>query len=229
VAFALGLVAAGCALWFPHRGGASTANSDLGLTLLGSGLALAAGGIVAYAVFVAEKRFDAALRASDEERERAAQRALERAIERTSLQQTLFLMPTLEGINLSDRDLSGFFLREKSLMSAELRNADMRDAILIGANLRYADLTEADLRRADLRGADLTGAPIIDAELSDAKLHGAKLEAADLRNAKLHNADLSDANLDLAKMNGVHFDGALYSEYTTWPSDFDPEAAGGSM
>jgi len=107
-AAAFGLVAAsliggGLSLWWPTRGGDSTANGDLGLALLSGGLALAAGGLVAFAVFVAERRLDAALRESDESRERS------------SLQLALSTAETLEGANLENRELTNLVLPGKDV------------------------------------------------------------------------------------------------------------------
>ena len=62
-----------------------------------------------------------------------------------------------------------------------------------------ADLTDADLRNADLR----------DAQLSDVTgLQTGQLAGADLSNADLTSSDLTSANLT----------GALYDDFTVFPS-----------
>jgi Putative peptidoglycan binding domain len=55
VAVSVALIGGGLGMWFPYRGTESAANSDLGLALLGSGLAVAAGALVSYGVLVAER------------------------------------------------------------------------------------------------------------------------------------------------------------------------------
>jgi HAMP domain-containing protein len=89
---ALGLIGVGVLLWLPARGGPSTATSDLGLALLGGGLALIGGLIVALVVYAAERRFDRALRRREE------------AAERESLKLSLSMTTELAGVDLRGRD-----------------------------------------------------------------------------------------------------------------------------
>ena len=72
--------------------------------------------------------------------------------------------------------------------------------------MRDADFTETDLREANLRKA---------------VAHGAVFQRADLRMADLRGTDLSTANLVEARLTG-----AVVSEHTRWPADFDRTAAG---
>ena len=164
---ALALIVAGSTLWFPRQGETSTANSDLGLTLLGGGLALAAGGVVSYAVFMAERRFDAALRASDEVREatqRASDEARQLAAERTNLQLALGQISDLEGIDLGGRDLARFVLRDKSMDQCNLGKS----------NLDGADFSKSSLRRAELTEASMRGGTYVQATLAFANLRGVR-------------------------------------------------------
>jgi len=79
------------------------------------------------------------------------------------------------------------------------------------------NLRDITLRALDtLRGADLSGATLLAATLEGADLTGASLRGADLRKARLWKADLTGADLT----------GAVYSLATSWPSGFDPVAAG---
>ena len=84
-----GLIGGGMILWTPSSGGASTADSDLGLALVSGGLALGAGAAVSYVVFVAQSRFELAQRASEE---------------RANLQLTLSATDDLTRVDLRGRD-----------------------------------------------------------------------------------------------------------------------------
>jgi uncharacterized protein YjbI with pentapeptide repeats len=110
-------------------------------------------------------------------------------------------VPDLAGENLSEMDLSEAWLRGSNLDKAALVHTRLKKAYLMEASLRGADLTGATLLAANLEGADLTGA---------------SLRGADLRKARLWKADLTGADLT----------GAVYSLATSWPSGFDPVAAG---
>ncbi|HEY9372585.1 pentapeptide repeat-containing protein, partial [Streptomyces sp.] len=72
--------------------------------------------------------------------------------------------------------------------------------------LSDADFSDADLREANLRKA---------------RGHGTKFTGADLRLADLRGTDLTGADLTRAKLEG-----ALASDVTAWPTDFDIQASG---
>lgn len=110
----MGLVGGGLALWLPECGGPSSANSDLGLALLGGGLALTAGYLVSRAVFVAQARVDRELRRAEELRERDNQRV------------RLSMTKDVRGADLRDADLGDVILRHK----------DLRDATSVSARAR---------------------------------------------------------------------------------------------
>ena len=57
-------------------------------------------------------------------------------------------------------------------------------------------------------------------------LSGAHLTGADLSDAYLVDAYLVDAHLRGVNLNGANLNGAKYSISTSWPSGFDPIAAG---
>jgi uncharacterized protein YjbI with pentapeptide repeats len=94
---------------------------------------------------------------------------------------------------------------------------DRRGAMdLRGTEMHEANLELTDLHGADLSGAQLCGALLIGANLGGANLSGTDLREADLRGAFLRRADLTNADLR----------GAVYDHTTTWPTEFDPIAAG---
>lgn len=120
----------------------------------------------------------------------------------------------VEGGDLSGVDLRRARLGGASLAGAQLRGLDLRHAVLAKADLRRADLCDARLDEADLSGADLR----------DADLRGASLLEADLSGADLRGADLGRArHLSMALLRRSRHDRS-----TTWPSGFDPVAAGSS-
>lgn len=216
VVLGLGLVVMGIVLWLPARNGPSTANSDLGLALVGGGLAISAGFIVARTVFMAERRFDATLRASDAARHRDA------------LKQTLSLTPSLVGVDLGGKDLFGAFLRKKDMRFANLKKARLSSADLSEAKLHDAILNGADLMGCDLRGGELTGADLRDACLDYATLDGATFFRADLRGATLRKASLAGVsfvdsrlagtNMSDARGERIDFVDATFDVDTKWPN-----------
>jgi uncharacterized protein YjbI with pentapeptide repeats len=109
----------------------------------------------------------------------------------------------LDGIDLSDSDLTGADLRGSSfkrtdLSGAILVKADARRAKFVSTSLKGAVLDEADLTFADLTNADLSGASLRGTSLRGTKLFSADLRSADLTGAILDGADLLHADLSLA-------------------------------
>ncbi|MEU8641871.1 pentapeptide repeat-containing protein [Streptomyces sp. NPDC048674] len=112
-------------------------------------------------------------------------------------------------------------LTQASLVSVNLRHADLTTAILRRARCVLADLRAAKLVETDLRDTDFTETDLREANLRKANAQGAVFHRADLRMADLRGTDLRTANLGEARLTG-----ALASEHTRWPADFDHTAAG---
>ncbi|WP_438290588.1 pentapeptide repeat-containing protein [Streptomyces sp. HUAS TT7] len=122
------------------------------------------------------------------------------------------------------------------LEAAGLYHANLTQASLVSVNLRHSDLTTAILRRArcvlaDLRGAKLVETVLCDADFTESDLREANLRKADargtvFRRADLRMADLRGSDLGTADLVDARLTGALASEHTHWPADFDPSAAG---
>ncbi|MFJ8951087.1 pentapeptide repeat-containing protein [Streptomyces sp. NPDC102381] len=120
--------------------------------------------------------------------------------------------------------------------AAGLYHANLTQASLVSVNLRHTDLTTAVLRRArcvlsDLRGAKMVETDLRDADFTETDLRESNLRKADARGAVFHRADLRMADLRGADLSTAHLVearlvGALASERTRWPADFDPTAAG---
>lgn len=230
IAFALvtvPLIGGGFLLWLPESDGSSTAQSDLGLTLMGGGMAGLAGFAVAMVIFNAERRLGHALR----QREQAA--------EVENLKLTLSMSHSLQGIDLRGRNLTGATLRQKRLDNADLRQANFSQATFGDVMLDGALLRDADLRDAAL-GSTGAHVSLIDADLTGADLRGARIRG-DIRRAVFDSADLRGT--DLRHSNAVHphpetaspaevaeeatvFDGAKYDANTKWPDGVDPTVVG---
>jgi hypothetical protein len=104
------------------------------------------------------------------------------------LQNKLFSLLNLAGIDLSGADLGGAHLYEANLNRANLSQANLSQTQIVRTTLRQANLSQAELSRAVLSDVDLTLA----------KLNGANLTLAYLINTNLDGADLRTANLSRA-------------------------------
>jgi hypothetical protein len=200
----LGLVAGGLLFWFPGGNTPGTMDTDLGTALLG-------GAVVAGAVLFLQRRLDAEWRELDDARAKED----EKRRLRDEAQMLCALVWNLRGVDFSDRDLSGMFLRNKVLIEADLKRAVLRRAVLTGANLTGAELGGAELVGAQAENANIRGATLVGANLG-----GAVLEGADLRGCDLFGADLAGARLKGAKY------GMTGADKTSWPKGFDYEASG---
>jgi uncharacterized protein YjbI with pentapeptide repeats len=227
------LIGGGLALWAQHSGDRPNADSDLGSALVGAA-------VVAFAIFVLERRFGTiaaqeARRQAMERRREAERQAEERGKEasRHHAQLLTAVRDDLPGVDLSGRRLDGFYLRAKKMQRAELTDchlagANLSRAMLTNAYMARAILDDAYARAASLAGADLTGASLRRVNLNGADLSGGtRLSRADLCDAALREADLRQADLSGA-LNGpsCDFTGACYDGRTTWPDDVDPVGAG---
>lgn len=128
----------------------------------------------------------------------------------------------LDGVALSNADLSGIDLDEASLHSADLIGSDLSEANLQKALLAWAEAEEANFEGAtlseaicvglDARGASFRDAKLVATEMSGVDLQRADLTDADLTNADLRGADLAGANLQGAKLDGVQIDDAILDD-----------------
>jgi uncharacterized protein YjbI with pentapeptide repeats len=122
--------------------------------------------------------------------------------------------PLLNGIDLSNADLTGAFAQFRYISGADLRGASLIETQFWGANLSHSRLAGANLSRACLRQAFLDRADLQDAELTeadlsqvcaiDAQFKCARLRGADLLFANLHGADLSHADLTGARIQSAN-------------------------
>jgi hypothetical protein len=94
-----------------------------------------------------------------------------------------------------------------------LNRKDLSSWDFSGQNLTNARLASSNLTNADLSGANLANALLASSALTNADLTGTDLKNANLRNAY----DLSSATVSA----NTH-----YNQWTVFPSDFDPAAAG---
>ena len=81
----------------------------------------------------------------------------------------------LDGINLSQANLSGAWLDEHSINKANLRGANFFQSSLRGTNLRDANFRGASLMHTILWNAKVDGADFRGANLNNASWHGTRL------------------------------------------------------
>ncbi|MCA1718611.1 MAG: pentapeptide repeat-containing protein [Actinobacteria bacterium] len=91
----------------------------------------------------------------------------------------LVLLDYLQGVDLTETNLSNTALLRINLSEAVLPRGNLNEADLTGTNLQQADLNEAILSSANLQQADLSGADLNGANLEGADLSGANLEGAE--------------------------------------------------
>ncbi|GAA5043483.1 uncharacterized protein YjbI with pentapeptide repeats [Thermocatellispora tengchongensis] len=128
-----------------------------------------------------------------------------------------FTGATLDGVELSQRQLAGAILRNASLKEANLRQAHLEYADLRGADLSEADLGQmqadhADLRKAVLIDADLRQAEFPHADLTEAKLTRAQLTQVNFTDATLVGADLTESTPGQMRARGADFSRASLRE-----------------
>jgi uncharacterized protein YjbI with pentapeptide repeats len=205
-AFLAALISAGAFLWWTSSDRAET-RGDLGRGLLISGVIGVAFAWIQYEVNEYQRE-------SDEKRAAAEQRAEARQ----GLQLTIGLQRNLTGIDLSRRDISRFYFRNKILKEARMVAAQAD-----GANFASANLVAADLRAGRFRGAAFEDAEMRFTELEDADFRGAKfyvegLEhvsgvfgeiAGDTPRAKLRALRSAGVDLTGSSGAGADFEGAF--------------------
>jgi hypothetical protein len=112
--------------------------------------------------------------------------------------------------------------RERSLQGADLSHKDLRFADLEGFNLDMADLRESQMDMASaikisLRQSNLSGSQMPLANFFGADFSGANVEGADFSGAQFCQANLYGVNLSLAKLNGADLTFAICKETSDLP------------
>jgi Thrombospondin type 3 repeat/Pentapeptide repeats (8 copies)/PEP-CTERM motif len=95
---------------------------------------------------------------------------------------------------------------------------DLQSAVLTKADLSFANLNGSLLINSTLIGASLDGASLVNMNFTNANLDSAILTSADLTFANLSSADLSNADLTASDLTSVTLTGALYDEFTLFPT-----------
>lgn len=121
--------------------------------------------------------------------------------------------PSLRGVDLSDRNLTGINLDELDLAEADfyganLSRANLKMAILTGCDFADATAVSVDLYKADLRGAFMAGADLSNAYLNEARLDGADLRGVILSGARLEGAVLVGCDISGSDLSACVLDGA---------------------
>lgn len=120
----------------------------------------------------------------------------------------------LSNANLSNTDLSNAYLIDAELISTNLSGASLSGAYLSDTHLSNADLSNAYLSRATLSNAYLSNANLSNAYLSGAQLSEADLISANFSHSNLSGAHLIEANLIRANFNHANLSGARLSGAT---------------
>ena len=102
----------------------------------------------------------------------------------------------LDGVDLSNKDLTGTNLSGVDLSNKDLTGTILANANLLGANLDGVDLSNKDLTGTNLVGVDLSNKDLTGTILNYASLAGENLSNTNLNGAILHHINLSEANLD---------------------------------
>ena len=154
------------------------------------------------------------------------------------------------GANLSHADFTGADIKGTNFTNAEVNETNFFGAAFNGSTSWPSGFDPQTARAfgpgIDFRNFDLSGFSKIDGPLQEtnferSNLSGKRLEGADLngsnlryanlsggnkKNVKFTYVDLRGANLTGANISGATFTGAIYDTNTTWPTGFDPVAAG---
>ncbi len=127
-------------------------------------------------------------------------------------------------------DLSGSFLSNVKLASADLRRDDLSGADLTGADLRMADLSGANLTGAHLFRATMPRATLTGAQLGGCSLGRANLSHTTMIQAQMKAADLSYASLSYADLEGADLSGTdLTSTDLSWANLTGADLRGASL
>lgn len=137
----------------------------------------------------------------------------------------------LNRANLNNSNFSHANLMDASLERVQLQNTQCFKTNFSGANLAHADFRNAALSRAMFikingSGVNFSAANLIKAEFVKANLRQAIFLNAKLNGADFRNADLRGTRFDKTDPTGAKWNNALYDEFTIWPENFDPKAAG---
>ena len=160
-----------------------------------------------------------------------------------NLRDCIFDQSNLEAGNFQSSDLrdtsfKGCNLQGSNLQFTSLERANFEKANLQNVNFQgilfnnRTNFQEANLQEADFSGLDFSKTPIFThANLHRTKfigvnLRGLNLGRWDLTAAKLCRANLISTNLKEAILTDADLTGAVYSDTTIFPENFDPEAAG---
>lgn len=108
---------------------------------------------------------------------------------------------TLDGTDLTDRDMRGINLADASIVDGDLSGSDLTGAKLSGVKATRVHLVETTLTRATSTSGTFDAANFGRADLTDAyfercSLVGADLDRADIDNARFVDCDLTGASMD---------------------------------
>lgn len=114
----------------------------------------------------------------------------------------------LTEIDLSNTNLQGANLSNAKLSSANLQNASLVSAKLIGTDFQEAIIHETDFSNAEIQDTDFSYSSGVEPKFSDAKITntnflGAELIKVDFERTTISYSDFNDANLENAYFEGA--------------------------
>ena len=118
----------------------------------------------------------------------------------------------LPGMDFSGRKMDGIDLSEANLTAARFVGASLIGAKLGAAGLAHADLTRANFSGAMLKGANLNNARLVRTIFAKADLSGLTFADCEARNTSFAGANLTGTKFHGVKLTGVSFAGADLSK-----------------
>jgi uncharacterized protein YjbI with pentapeptide repeats len=138
---------------------------------------------------------------------------------------------SFEGMNVDGQELHRALLEDVKAPSSSFRKTNLRGAFLTNSSFDGSDFTQANLVCTFLDKASLVKCKLLDCFAISCIFKQANLQHAVLDGANAAHADFTEALLQGASMlcldlEQATFSGAVYDQYTRWPSGFKPEKYG---
>jgi uncharacterized protein YjbI with pentapeptide repeats len=138
---------------------------------------------------------------------------------------------SFEGMNVDGQELHRALLEDIKAPNSSFRKTNLRGAFLTNSSFDGSDFTQANLVTTFLDKASLVKCKLLDCFAISCIFKQTNLQHAVLDGANVAHADFTGALLQGASMRCLHLEqatltGAVYDQYTRWPSGFKPEEHG---
>lgn len=118
----------------------------------------------------------------------------------------------LEGVDLSDLDMTEWRFEASVLKRTNLTGATLETAAFVGCKGAFANFTGARLTEAVFQSSDFNNAIFAGASLSQAAFTGCKLTGADFSHVKSTGTSIGETTLSAARLSGFSFRKAWLSK-----------------